>query len=43
VCWACNSQIDSSKPFTPIEIEDESSSKDKKTKEGKEAGKKKAK
>ena len=37
VCWACNTPIDSSKPYTPFETEDESSSKDKKSKKGKEA------
>ena len=41
VCWACNTPIDISKPSLPFEIEDESGSKDKKNKKGKEAGKKK--
>ncbi|HEC38722.1 MAG TPA: RING-HC finger protein [bacterium] len=36
VCWACNTPIDISKPYTPFETEDESSSKDKKSKKGEE-------
>jgi len=43
VCWACNTPIVSSKPSKPFKIKDESGGKGKKTKEGKEAGKKKAK
>jgi len=37
VCWACNTPIDRTKPYTPFETEDEDSSKDKKSKKGKEA------